>query len=152
MKIRPACAADLPLLRAIYSDAVETAGPARYTEGQVRAWSAFAEEEAFIGFILDVHTYVAEVGTGILGFCGIAEDGHVASIYLRGDRIGQGIGAELLGGVLQRHPAPLSGRYHVEASAFSLPLFERFGFRLVGTEQIKRGGEVFDRFLMIKEA
>jgi hypothetical protein len=53
--------------------------------------------------------------------------------------------------VLSRHPHPGSGRYYAEASAFSLPLFERCGFRRTGSERADRNGVQFERFLVERE-
>ncbi len=165
MIIRPACRADLPALRALYADAVRFAGPVSYNAAQVAAWAAFADDDGFAGFIDAVHTYVALIdpdtdvhgGAGseshdprILGFCGIGDDGHVASVYVYGCCQGQGIGRTLLDFALAAHPAPTTGRYRAEASAFSLPLFLHLGFRLVGTERVLRDGVPFERFLVEK--
>lgn len=167
MIIRPACGADLPVLRALYANAVRAAGPASYTLAQVAAWAAFANDHAFAGFIDAVHTYVAladhdtdahadaDSGSGshgprILGFCGVGDDGHVASVYVDAAFQGQGIGTALLDFALAAHPAPTTGRYRAEASAFSLPLFLRLGFRLVGTERVLRDAVPFERFLVEK--
>jgi putative acetyltransferase len=144
--IRAARAGDLGVLRRVYADAVRSAGPTAYTQGQVRAWSRFAEDAAFADFVLGVHTYVAEEAGSVVGFCGIADDGHVASVYVRGDRIGQGIGKSLLRHALAAHPQPASGRYYAEASRLSLPLFRRCGFRETGRECVIRDGETFERF------
>jgi GNAT superfamily N-acetyltransferase len=140
--------ADLPVLREIYRSAVHSAGPAAYTPAQVRAWSGFARDAAFAGFVLDVQTYVAERSGSVVGFCGIAEDGHIAALYVDGGRIGQGIGSALLRHALAAHPRPATGRYYAEASRLSLPLFERCGFRRVGSELVERDGETFERLLV----
>ena len=136
------------MLREIYAGTVDRLGPSAYTPVQVDAWKAFASASEFDDFILGVNTCVAVSGAGIAGFCGIAEDGHVASVYVRADRCRQGVGTALLRRVLANHPAPTSGRYYAEASVFSLPLFTRCGFRRKGTEQAIRDGVVFERFLV----
>jgi L-amino acid N-acyltransferase YncA len=127
-------------------------GPAAYTPAQVAAWKSFAGQSGFRDFILGVNTYVAVIGAEVVGFCGIADDGHVASVYVRPDRCGQGMGRKLLRWVLVRHPGPTSGRYYAEASAFSLSLFERCGFRQIGSEQTIRDGVAFERFLVARAA
>ncbi len=148
--VRRVASADLPALREIYADVVGTLGPAAYTPAQVDAWKAFARQAEFDDFILGVNTYVAEIGAEIAGFCGIAGDGHVASVYIAPERCGQGIGTTLLRQVLARHPAPSSGQYYAEASLFSLPLFRRCGFRQTGREHAVRDGVAFERFLVAR--
>jgi putative acetyltransferase len=144
--VRLASSTDLPVLRAIYADAVDALGPAAYTAVQVDVWKGFAARPDFEAFILDHHTYIALLDGEPVGFCGIDDAGHIASVYVRPERCGRGIGTALLRRVLRRHPAPCSGRYYAEASVFSLHLFERCGFSRSGPEQVVRDGVVFERF------
>ncbi len=106
-RIRLATAADLPTLREISAGAVDKLRPAAYTPAQVDVWKGFAGQAEFHDIILGVNTYVAELGADIGGSCGIADDGHVASVYVRAERCGQGIGTTLLRRVLATHPAPI---------------------------------------------
>lgn len=152
IEFRLATEADLLGLRSLFAATVDELGPTAYTPAQVAAWKAFADDPGFDDFIFGVHTYVAIRGARAVGFCGIVDDGHVASVYVSPERCRQGIGKTLLSWVLARHPAPTSGRYYGEASVFSLPLFERCGFRRVGTEQTIRHGVVFERFLVERAA
>lgn len=146
--LRPATAADVDALRRLYAAAVADLGPTAYTPDQVAAWRGFADAPGFAAFVLDVHTYLALVGGETAGFCGISDAGHVASIYVAPDRARQGIGRALLDGVMRRHPLPTSGRFHAEASLFSLGLFESLGFRRCGREVCDRGGVSFERLLV----
>jgi putative acetyltransferase len=148
--IRLAQSSDLPTLRRIYADSVAILGPAAYTPAQVAVWQGFAGEAEFDDFILAANTYVAILGADLVGFCGIADDGHVASVYVRPACCRQGIGGTLLREVLARHPSPVSGRYYAEASCFSLPLFLRSGFERTGSEQVERNGVAFERFLVAR--
>ena len=148
IEFRLATEADLLELRSLYAETVDELGPTAYTPAQVAAWKAFADDPGFDDFILEVHTYVAVSDVQAVGFCGIADDGHVASVYVGPAYCRQGVGSMLLTWALTRHPVPTSGRYYAEASAFSLPLFERCGFGLVGTEQTIRNGVAFERFLV----
>lgn len=148
MQIRAAERADLAQLRAIYRGVVEALGPRAYTPGQVAVWAGFASAPDFEGFILDVHSYVAVDRRGPIGFCGIADDGHVASVYVSADHLGLGVGTALLRHALAAHPTPHTGRFYAEASAFSLPLFLGLGFAQCGSERVERGGERFERWLV----
>jgi putative acetyltransferase len=152
ISLRRARDADLQSLRAIYADAVRSVGPTAYSPDQVKVWSAFAGEMNFSAFILTVNTYLAVIDDQVVGFCGIADDGHVASIYVRPGWFGEGIASRLLSAALRLHPEPISGRYYAEASIFSLPLFERFGFRQTGSEQADRYGVTLERFLVERVA
>jgi putative acetyltransferase len=89
-----------------------------------------------------------EDASGILGFCGVDADGHVASLYVRADRARQGIGTKLLQTALDRARALGVQTFHAEASELSLPIFKRFGFVLRGIEKGACGGAEFDRYLV----
>ena len=150
--IRSADIGDLPDLRRIFRDAVEVLGPSVYSSAQVAAWAAFADETEFEGFILGANTSVAEIGAEIVGFCGIEDNGHITSVYVRPELSRRGIATRLLRFVMDRSGRPGSGRYHAEASLFSLPLFRRCGFQQVGTESVVRAGVAFERFLVERVA
>ena len=127
ISLRSARETDLQSLQSIHADSVRGVGPIAYSQGQVDVWSAFASEvDSPISFL--VNTYLAVTDDQVVGFWGIADDGHVASIYVRPDWCGQGIGITLLSEVLILHPKPTSGGYYAETSIFSLPLFERRRF------------------------
>lgn len=153
ISLRRARDADLQSLRSIYANAVQTLGPTAYSPEQVEVWSAFAKEVDFADLILGVNTYLAVFGYDeVVGFGGIADDGHVASVYVRPGWFGQGIGTTLLSEALRLHPKPTAGAHYAEASIFSLPLFERCGFRQTGSEQADRYGVTFERFLVQRVA
>jgi GNAT superfamily N-acetyltransferase len=80
--------------------------------------------------------------------CAIQHDAHLASIFVRPDWFGQGIGTTLLSEVLILLPKPTPGSYYAEKSIFSLPLFERSGFPQTGSQQAERCGVEFERILV----
>jgi len=152
MQVRIAQELDLSELSELYRQTVLTHAPQRYSSVQTIAWASLAtDEKHFRTFILEPTTYVAEDETGIIGFAGIAKDGHVVSAYVRGDRLHQGIGSALMQVVLehaQKHNIP---RLYGEASEFSMGLFKKFGFRLYGTEISEHRGATFTRYLMERQ-
>ncbi|MCB1955661.1 MAG: GNAT family N-acetyltransferase [Rhodocyclaceae bacterium] len=152
LSIRPARVEDVNTLRGLYRAAVLALGPAAYSPAQVAAWQAFAGHADFEAFILDVHTWVAVRDDAPIGFCGVDDEGHVASLYLAPEMCGAGLGEALLRAVLARHPRPSSGRYHAEASAFSLPVFLRCGFTRADVEQVERDGVAFERQRVVRPA
>lgn len=149
MIVRLATASDLPDLAALYQQTVLVHAPQHYSPAQTKVWADFASDaDSFRQFILAVTTFVAIDNTGILGFAGIDEDGHVASVYVRQDCIRQGVGSTLMQAVLDYARADHISRLSAEASEFSLGLFEKFGFRLYDTEVVDRRGVVFSRYLV----
>jgi putative acetyltransferase len=147
--MRLAQATDLPVLAALYRQTVLTHGPQHYTPAQTAAWAASSDDpEHFHQFILGVTTFVAEDTTGLLGFAGIGADGHVASAYVRHDCLHRGIGSALMTQILDHAHSLEIPRLYAEASAFSLGLFQKFGFQLDGTEVVDRQGVQFERYLV----
>lgn len=149
MNIRLAEESDLVELAALYQHTVLQHGPQHYSLIQTQTWASFAENlDGFRHFILDATTYVATDETGIVGFAGIETNGHIRSIYVRGDRLHQGIGSALMRVPLDYAAAEHLTRLYSEASEFSLGLFQKFGFRLYDTEEVERSGVVFARYLV----
>ncbi|TVQ10272.1 MAG: GNAT family N-acetyltransferase [Leptolyngbya sp. DLM2.Bin27] len=149
MKIRTATAADLPTLAALYRETVLAHAPQHYTPAQTEAWAAVdADSSPFHQLILAVTTYVAEDDTGIVGFAGIGDSGHVASAYVRHDRLHQGIGSLLMQAVLAHALEKQIQRLYAETSEFSLGLFTKFGFSQYDTEVVEHNGVQFTRYLV----
>ncbi|MEM0979582.1 MAG: GNAT family N-acetyltransferase, partial [Cyanobacteria bacterium P01_H01_bin.58] len=153
MPIRVAQATDIPELATLFHQTVRTHGPQHYSPEQTCAWAAAgADTPTFRQFILSVTTFVMEDASGIAGFVGISEEGYVASIYVRCDRLRQGIGSALMNQVMdyaQTHKIP---RLYAEASEFSLGLFQKFGFWVYDTEVVERAGVQFKRYLVERTA
>src|SRR4051812_5342641 len=95
---RPATAADVPALAAIYRHAAHRFGPFVYSPGQVAAWAGFAsDEEGFRDYVLGADTWLAQRvdDASILGFCGVARAGEpreVRSLYVLAEATRQGLG------------------------------------------------------------
>lgn len=146
--LRVATEADFPALAALYAASVRAVGPSHYSEVQVRTWASFAEGPAIRRWLREADLLVAEDETGPVGFAGLADDGHVTALYVRPDRMRRGVGGHLLGAVMARAAARGLSPLYTEASAFSRPVFERFGFETVDIETVERSGVRFERYRM----
>jgi putative acetyltransferase len=135
MQMRLAQESDIPELAALYQHTVIEHAPQKYSPAQTEVWASFATEtEQFRHFILQARTYVAFDETGILGFAGLEANGHISSVYVRGDRLNQRIGSTLIQVLLDYATQHQMTRLYAEASEFSLGLFKKFGFQVYGTE------------------
>ncbi|MEM1042304.1 MAG: GNAT family N-acetyltransferase [Bacteroidota bacterium] len=150
MPFREAIDADLPALAALYAEAVRAAGPAYYTPEQVETWATAAGLPTFRRLVPRPLTLVAEDEFGPAGFAGLAPDGHVASLYVRPDRMRQGIASALLRALLDHAADQGIERLYTEASALSRPVFERFGFALDEVERVELRGVAFERYRMVR--
>lgn len=151
MQLRLATSDDLPILAELYSYTVRKMGPALYTEDQVRVWSASPDDaERFRGFVMNAHTLVAMVPESPtpVGFAGLEPNGRIASLYVHADYCRRGIGSALLTAILEQAATEGLTRLRTEASKFSRPVFERFGFTLDEVERGVHHGVPFMRFLM----
>ena len=151
MLIRIAQESDLPELVTLFRQTILMNAPQHYTPEQTEAWASSALDlEHFRHFIFCGTTYLVVGETGILGFAGIEETGHVLSVYVRHDCLHQGIGSALMQVLLDHADRHKMQRLYAEASEFSLGLFKKFGFRLYDTEIVDRQGVRFERYLVEK--
>ena len=136
------------LLREIYADAIDSQAGLLYSQEQVQAWAALA----WLPGILD-RTF--EEGSGWISgedaaFAIRYPSTRLALLYCRGSAARQGHASQLLAKV--EEDARRYGFDHLttEASQFSRPLLERFGWRMVAPETIAIGGVEFERYRMAK--
>ena len=149
MIVRTAISSDIPVLAELYHHSVREIAPQQYSPAQVAAWAAFATDtESFRRFILEATTFIAEENNLILGFGGITVEGHLTSLYVRGDYNRKGVGSKLLTEILEYARIHQCDRIYGEASEFSKPLFEKFGFETYGEEEVEKNGILFHRYLM----
>ena len=151
VKFRPVNVDDLPILADIYRHSVRQIAPSLYTQQQVNAWSAFAEQEdQFREFIVKPQTYLLEQDDLIIAFSGLETNGHIASLYVHPHYNRQGYGTRRLVYVLNLGEKLGINRFFAEASFFSQPVFSRQDFKIVTTETVYYGDVAFDRYKMEK--
>jgi putative acetyltransferase len=145
--LRPAAAADVPALAALYAQCAHTLGPLVYSEAQVAAWVRFgADTPAFRSYILDATTWVLQDADGPAGFCGVGSGGEVHSLYVRPSLCRQGLGTHLLLHALAQARAAGQQRFRAWATPLSLPVFQRAGLLLVATVREPFEGVMFERY------
>ena len=152
MTLRPARPSDAAPLGAVFADAIRTVGPEHYSPAQIEVWTASAADAAAYGRrILRADVTVAEDPTGIVGFAALGRGGHVAALFVRGDRQRRGIGRALLTTVVRQAREGGVERLHAEASVFSLPLFLSAGFVVMGRDVFARDGVEIERALVERD-
>ena len=150
MRLRRVEEDDVDRLATLYEESIEAEGPEHYDDAQVRAWASFASrDDAFRAFVLEPHTLVAEDDSGIVGFAGLRTDGHLASLFVRADRVRTGVGTTLLQALLEHGEMEGIETFRTEASEMSRGLFERFGFQLDSVEVVERDGETVPRYRLV---
>ena len=148
MVLRLIVPADEILLREIYADAIESQAPQLYSDQQVKSWAALA----WLPGVLD---QTLKQGSGWIS----GEDAafvmrypldRLALLYCRGRSARQGHGKALLERLEADAIADGVRSLRTEASQFSRPLFERYGWSLVAPETITIAGVPFERYRMHK--
>jgi putative acetyltransferase len=149
---RPAIAADVFTLAAMYRDCALRLGPLVYTPEQARAWASFAEDAAgFRDYVLRADTWIAERGgdSRPLGFCGASRDGaarEIHSLYVTPMMTRRGIGGAMLRRTLERAGHEGATRFAAWVTPFSKPVFLAAGFTLAQTVQAPFAGVMFERY------
>jgi putative acetyltransferase len=142
---------DFPRLREIFRETVLKLAPSLYSAEQVTAWSLSPNNrERFWWFIFEADTYLLIENDVIIGFCGLQENGHIASLYVDADYTRQGYGTKLLLYVLKKGEKQGIKRFFTEASFFSQPVFLRCGFQVVTRETVNYNNVLFQRYKMEK--
>ena len=149
MALRRITPNDQSLLRDIYADAIESQAGMLYSQQQVQAWSALA----WLPGVLD-RTF--QEGSGWISGEGAAfairyPATRLALLYCRGSAARQGHASQLLVQIELDSMSCGLNQLTTEASQFSRPLLEHFGWRLVAPETIAIGGVEFERYRMVKD-
>ena len=150
MTVRNARPSDTSSFAPIFDDAVRRVGPTHYTPDQIEMWAAAARDpDAYGRRIARAHTVVAESDAGaVVGFGSLEPGGFVYALYVQSGWHRQGVGGALLNALIQHAESSGVGRLHSQASVFSLPIFLRAGFHVVGEETVERDGVRIDRTLV----
>lgn len=148
MTIRLCGPADLPALLGLFRQAVHTACAGDYTPAQLEAWAPAEPDRAAWADKLSRETFLAAEEDGaLLGFAALDGD-YLDLLYVRPDRLRQGIAAILCDFLERQCPGE---RIRVHASKTALPFFEARGYRVLRRQQVERRGQVLTNFVMEKE-
>lgn len=148
--LRQFAADDLPHLAGIYRAAIRHLGSEFYSAQQIVAWAAFADQhEVFATWFDNTSTLVAvdERGTR-LGFGAYTAKGRIAALFVAPAAMRKGIASALLMRMLDELKQQDIKQVTTEASEFSRPLFEKFGFKVREIEHTELRGVAFQRYAM----
>lgn len=141
---------DLHSLANIYSDSIRYLGPQFYSESQVAAWSSFPDDlESFKNWVTTSTTFVAVNDEGnCLGFGGLESARRISALFVAPEFHRMGVANSLLKHLLEAAKALNTSIVTTEASEFSKPLFEKFGFAVREVEHTEFKGVAFTRSAM----
>lgn len=148
--IRPADAADLPALAAIFRHSILELAARDYDAAQLAAWSGRADAADFQSGLATGVTILAENHGEPVAFAQLDPLDHVRMLYVRPDWAGLGI-ATLLCQYLEDE-ARIAGSRELTtaASRTARRFFESMGYRAEREETVQLGDVALDRTLMRK--
>lgn len=149
-EIRSARSADVPVLADIYRAAILELGDSHYTPKQVSAWASFPDDlEAFEEWIAHATTLVAVDSAGVcLGFGGLEAPARISSLFTSPGSMRSGIASAILDRLIATADSGGIRELTTQASEYSKPLFERFGFTVDHLEHSNFKGVAFTRYVM----
>jgi len=84
--------------------------------------------------------HVAEDGNAFAGFLSVRDGNHISQFFVSSEFQGRGIGRILWSAAMATaRAAGTFGSFTVDSSLFAIPVYERFGFQVVGPEQQHEG-------------
>jgi putative acetyltransferase len=149
--VRPYNASDLSDLVLIYKQGIKKLGHTHYTNDQVVAWSSFADDtDDFRKWINHSTTFVAvDLKMNVVGFAGLETKGRISSLFVTPEVMRMGVGTALLNHLIDEINLRDLNSVTTDASEFSKPLFEKFGFTVKNLEHTQFKGVQFTRYQMI---
>jgi putative acetyltransferase len=153
MRIRRYEQGDGEHLKTVFSDAVLNTGPRGYSEQQVRAWAARAD---------DVHEYDERAADGRtllvavdeqnnpVAYGDLEQDGHVDHLFCHPDAGRRGVASALYAELEKQAREWKLQRLYVEASEIARPFFAGKGFTLIRRNDFDFEGTPIHNYIMEK--
>ena len=141
IRIRGFASADTAAIVTLFCDTVHRVNGRDYSPEQVDAWAPNNPDiDSWRRRLKNKRTFVAEEDDQIVGFAELESNGYIDCLYCHADRIGRGIGSELLQRI--EGSAKKAGLSCIvgDVSVTARPFFERNGFFVVRAQRVERGG------------
>jgi GNAT superfamily N-acetyltransferase len=135
--IRPASPSDAGRIHEVHVASVRALCAPSYDEIVVDGWLQGRSAEGYLRGISEGATFVAEVSSGIVGFCE-AVPGEVRAVFVEPDRAGQGVGSVLLSYALSLACGKSHGAVRLESTLNAVAFYEHFGFRQIHRATVRR--------------
>lgn len=149
-QIRRYVGADCGATLTVFQRAVREVSSRDYDPVQIAAWSQVDEVERWRQRRESRPTWVAVLGTSVIGFSDLEPDGHLDMMYVHPEHQGVGVASRLLATVEAEARRLGVRRLFTEASLTAQPFFERRGFRLIAKQQVEARGVWLTNFRMEK--
>jgi putative acetyltransferase len=142
--LRPFLPEDAEILADIFRASIEGLAADDYSESQVDAWAAAADDgEEFMSRLGTSLTLVATMDGSPVGFASLKEPGHIDLLYVHPAVAGKGAGTLLIEALEKLAAARGAKKLTVEASDNAQDFFRRRGFKAMQRNSVPLGGEWF---------
>ncbi|MBA4031839.1 MAG: GNAT family N-acetyltransferase [Planctomyces sp.] len=149
--IRQATPAEIPLLRDIFLEAIETLTAGQYSAVERAAWMTGADDiEGFHARMAARQPFVALKGGRIAGYSDLQPDGLIDHFFVAPFAAGRGVGRAMLEQIERLATAKGLTEIHAHISLTAEPFFLRNGFVIVERGKVERAGVVLKNALMRK--
>jgi len=140
-RIRLAHCGDMAGLGRLWHDAVHTGAVGAYDEAQREAWSPAPNSAAFMTERLSGQiVLVGEDDEGLAGFFTLTPEGELDMAYVRPNRKGDGLAAQLHQAILDDARTRSLSALTVNASHIARKFFDKHGWTLVQTQTVRPNG------------
>ena len=149
--LRPYLPDDASVLADIFRASIEGLAADDYSETQVDAWAAAADdEESFAARLGASLALVATMEGSPVGFASLDAPVHIDFLYVHPAVAGKGVGTMLIDALEKLAAARGTKKLTVEASDNALDFFRRRGFKAMQRNSVPLGGEWFANTTMEK--
>jgi putative acetyltransferase len=150
--LRPALAADAPLLAGLFRASVEELAQEDYNDAQIEAWTAIADdEEAFAQKLAGELTIVALVRGEIAGFASLKGADHLDMLYVHPNFARQGVATQLCEAMEKLAGARKAATITTDASDCAQPFFAARHYAPQKRNMVFLGDEVLGNTTMTKQ-
>ncbi len=149
--LRPFLPDDAPVLAEIFRASIEGLAADDYSESQVDAWAAVAdEEEEFLSRLAGRLTLVATMNGSPIGFASLEVPDRIDLLYVHPAVAGRGAGTMLVDALEKLAAARGAKKLTVEASDNAQDFFRHRGYTATQRNSVPLGGEWFANTTMEK--
>jgi putative acetyltransferase len=140
--LRPFLPADVPVLAAIFTAAVEELTGDDYSAEQQDAWAAVAEDEDAFGKTLAGElTLIATLRNAPVGFASLKGKDHIGMLYVHPGVAGQGVASMLLDALEKLAGGRGADKLTVDASDNAEGFFKKRGYVAMQRNSVTVNGE-----------
>lgn len=150
--IRPYVPEDVDACAALFFRAVREVASRDYDADQIAAWAPDGpvDRDRWAARLGGRPTYVATLGSAIIGFSDLEPDGHIDMLFVHAEHQGRGVAGALLAHIEAQALTAGLDRLLTEASLTAQPVFERRGFQVIAAQDVTLRGQTLRNFRMEK--